>query len=158
MATVLPASLLPRGELLHGQRANLHAGGGRAGLDFIAVKQHARALGQQPQMAVHRVLVERNEHINFVAHAADGAVAGADGEESVAAADDGLIGVVGVEIESAPREDARENVARRGDALSGFSPDPDCKINFGHSSVWFIRRRRIVRYGLAMERMKDSST
>jgi len=37
MATVLPASLFVPGELLHGQRANLHPGGDRARLDFVAV-------------------------------------------------------------------------------------------------------------------------
>ena len=60
-----------------------------------------------------------------------GAVAGADGQESVAAADDGLVGVVGVEMEAAPRENAGENVSGGGDALAVLAADADCEINFG---------------------------
>ena len=56
----------------------------------------------------------------------------ADGQEGVSAANDGLVGVIGIEVEATPREDARKNVSRSGDTLTGFTADPDCKINFGH--------------------------
>ena len=53
--------------------------------------------------------------------------AGADGEEGVAAADDGLIGVVGVEVEAAAAEDPGEDVSGSGDALTGGSSDTDAE-------------------------------
>ena len=84
------------------------------------------------QMAIHRVLIERDEDVDLVAHVADRAVARANGQESVPAADDRLVGVVGVEMESAPRKDARENVAGGGDALAVLAANADCEINFVH--------------------------
>ena len=74
----------------------------------------------------------------LVAHAAHRAVAGADGQEGVAAADDGLVGVVGVEVEAAAREDARQNVPGAGDALAVFTADADCKINCSHNPIPFV--------------------
>src|SRR5581483_7981176 len=134
--TVLPASLLPVVNCFIG-RTQLHALGGGAGFDFVAVEQHTRAGLQQSKMAVHGVLVQRDEDIQFVAHVADGPIAGANGEERVPAAYEGLIGVVGVEIEPAPGEDARENVPGRCDTLSCLPADSDCKVNFGHRQLPF---------------------
>jgi len=82
--------------LFHRERANLHARGGRARLDLIAVEQNTRARAQKPEMAVHRVLVQGDQNIELVAHVPDGAIAGADGEERMAAADEGLVGVIRV--------------------------------------------------------------
>ena len=50
----------------------------------------------------------------------------------MAAADDGLVGVVGIYVQAAAREDAGKDVARAGDALAVFTADPDCKINDCH--------------------------
>src|SRR5690242_15731677 len=108
-------------------------------------------------MPVHGVLVERNQDVELVTHAADGAVAGANGQKRVSAADDGLIGVVGVQIEAAPREDACQNVARGGDALPRFAADPDCKIYSSHIQLCSCPSRalRLAINGAALERLSD---
>ena len=123
--------LIALGQLLHRHRAKLHSRGGLARLDFVVVVDHASASLQQTQVAIHRVLVERDEDVDLVAHAADRRVAGPNGEESVAAANDRLVGVVGVEVQAAPREDAGQNVSGGGDALTVLATDPDREIHFG---------------------------
>ena len=62
--------LVAPGQLLHRHRAELHALGGLAGFDPFVVVDGAGACLQQMQVAVHRVLIERNEHIDLVTHAA----------------------------------------------------------------------------------------
>src|SRR5688500_2637697 len=52
----------------------------------------------------------------------------------MAAANERLVSVISVQVQPAPREDARENVARRCDTLSGFAADANCKINCSHLS------------------------
>jgi hypothetical protein len=47
-------------------------------------------------MAIHRVLIKGNQYVELVAEAENRGVAGAKGEENVAAANDGLVGVVSV--------------------------------------------------------------
>ena len=61
-----------------------------------------------------------------------GPVAGANRQEGVAAANDRLVSVVGVEMQSAPRKDERENVASGSDPLAVLSANADCEINFVH--------------------------
>ena len=61
----------------------------------------------------------------MVAGVGDVVGAGADGEEGVAAADDGLVGVVGVEVQAAAAEDLGEDVAGSGDTLTGGASDTD---------------------------------
>src|SRR6202043_313902 len=86
------------GEFGDGDGAELDAGGGGAGVNLVGVVEAGSAGGEEAEVAVHRVLVEGNEEIEAVAHVGDGIGTGADGEEGVAAANDGLIGVVGVEV------------------------------------------------------------
>jgi hypothetical protein len=50
----------------------------------------------------------------------------------MAAADDRLVSVVGVEMQSAPRKDQRENVPSGSDPLAVLSANPDCEINLVH--------------------------
>jgi putative drug exporter of the RND superfamily len=59
------------------------------------------ASSKQAEMAIHGVLVERDEQVNAVTHIGDFFGTGPNGEKSVAAADNGLICVVGVEMEAA---------------------------------------------------------
>ena len=89
-------------------------------------------------MAVHRILVQRNQHVELVAHAADRAVAGADGQKRVPAANDGLVSVVGVDVQAAPREDAGENITGGGDALAVLAANANCKINCCHDQFPFL--------------------
>src|SRR5438132_14315390 len=82
-------------------------------------------------MAIHRVLIERDEHVDLVAHVAHGRIARANGQECMPTTDDRLIGVVSIEMEPAPREDAGENVPGGGDALAVLATNADCEIYFG---------------------------
>ena len=52
----------------------------------------------------------------------------------MSAPDNRLIGVVGVEMKPAARENAGENIAGRGDALAVLAADADCEIYF---RKWF---------------------
>ena len=79
-------------------------------------------------MTAHRVLVESQQQVQLVAVVAEFLIAHADREENVSAANDGLIGVVGVQVETAPDKHPGEDVAWRGDSLSGCSANRQCKI------------------------------
>ena len=83
-------------------------------------------------MPIHGILVERNQHVMLIAHAAHRPVTGANGEESMAAPNNGLIRVVGVEVETAPREDTRQNIPGAGDSLPVFATNPHCKVDRSH--------------------------
>jgi hypothetical protein len=50
----------------------------------------------------------------------------------MAAADDRLVSVVGINAQTPPGKNAGENVAGTGDALPVFSADANRKINCGH--------------------------
>jgi hypothetical protein len=52
----------------------------------------------------------------------------------VAAADDGLVGVVGVEMEAAATEDLGEDVSGSGDALTSGASDTDTE-GLSHGSL-----------------------
>ena len=57
-------------------------------------------------------------------------VANTDCEEDMSAADNGLVGVVRVEMQATPNNDSGENVAGRGNALSRCPPDSKGKNKF----------------------------
>src|SRR5213083_2021370 len=84
------------------------------------------------QVPIHGVLIERNKHVDLVAHVADRAVTRANCQESMAATDDRLVSVVGVEMQPAPRKDERENVPSGSDPLAVLTANTDCEINFVH--------------------------
>lgn len=121
-----------RRQLFDRKRAELHAVGRCSGLDLVAVVKYPRAALHQFQMAIHRVLIERHQNVELVAEAQDRLVAGPEGQKDMAAADDGLIGVVGVEVKSAPDEDGGQDISRRRDSLPGGAADADGKIDFAH--------------------------
>ena len=78
------------------KRAKLHAAGGSARLNRVRVINTRGARSEQLQVAIHGVLVQGNEQVHAVAHVGDLFGARSNRQESVAAADNGLIGVVGV--------------------------------------------------------------
>ncbi len=110
------------GQLGNRQRAQLDAVRRLAWLDGVSVVDTGAAAAQQAQVPVHRVLVQGDQQIDPVAHVGDFVRAGANGEKGVAAADDGLVGVVDVQVQPTAAEDFRENVARGGNALTGGAP------------------------------------
>ena len=69
-------------------------------------------------MAIHAVLVEGNEQVDAITHIGDLFRARTNREKCVAAANDRLIGVVGVEVQASTAEDFGEDISRRGHALS----------------------------------------
>ena len=131
-----------RRQLRQGKRAELHAFRGAFGLQLALIEEDRRAWAHPPHVAVHRVLVERNQHVQLVAHAAHGRLAGPDGQEGVPAPDDRLVGVVGVDVQPAPHEQLGENGAGRGHALAGRPADPDRKIALRHGRRRWAARPR----------------
>src|SRR5205807_9347724 len=110
--------LVALGYFLHRHGAELDAVGRVSGRDFIFVVNGARAALQQMQVPIHRVLIERNEDVNLVSHVADGSIAGANCQKGVAAANDRLVSVVGVEMQSGPSKDEREEIHSGRDPLT----------------------------------------
>src|SRR5919109_2686549 len=78
-------------------------------------------------MPVHGVLVERNEQVNPVAHIGDRLRPGANRQQRMSAANNGLIGVVGIQAEPPPAEDFGEDVTRRGHTLARRATNGDRK-------------------------------
>src|SRR5207244_7791939 len=82
------------------------------------------------QVPIHRVLIEGNEYIDLVPHGTGGPIARANRQKGMTATDDRLISVVGVEMQSAPRKDKRENVPCGSDPLAVLTANADCETNF----------------------------
>ncbi len=122
------------GELGDGEGAELDTVRGGAGVDGVGVVEAGSAGGEEREMAIGGVLIEGNEEVEAAVGGADVVLAGADGEEGMAAADDGLIGVVGVEMKAATAEDLGEDVSGSGDALTGGSSDTDTE-GLSHGSL-----------------------
>ena len=78
-------------------------------------------------MAIHGVLVQRDQQIEAVTHVSDFFWAGANGQKSVATSNDRLIGIVGIQMQAAAAEHLCEDVARGGNTLTGGASDTDSK-------------------------------
>ena len=76
-------------------------------------------------MTIHRVLVQGNQEIDPIAHVSDLIWTCSDGQERMSATNDGLISVVGVQVETATTEDFREDVAGCRHTLTGSASDSD---------------------------------
>ena len=85
-------------------------------------------------MPVHRVLVETEKQVYAVAVGEHLLIANADRQQDVSAADDRLIGVVRIEVQTTTAEHASEDVARRRDPLAGGSTDGDAEVE---TVSWF---------------------
>ena len=70
-----------------------------ARLDLVAVVKNGGARFHQAQVPVHRVLIERHHDVELIAEAEHRLVAGAEREKNVAAAHNGLVGVVSVQVQ-----------------------------------------------------------
>ena len=106
-------------------------------------------------MPVHRVLVETEQQVYAVAVGEHLFIANAQRQQDVSSADDRLIGVVRIEVQTTPAEHASEDVARRRNSLAGGPPDGDGEIetvrahgfslnDFGahvrRSTIWLRKR------------------
>src|SRR2546428_12242489 len=117
-----------------GKGAELHALGNGTRLDRVAVEQHGRARLHQPQVPIHRVLIQRQEHVELVAVTQDRLVTRTEGQKNVAATNDGLVGVVRIDVQPAADEDARQDVAGSGDTLARRAANADGKVDSLHAS------------------------
>src|SRR4030095_7273318 len=124
--------LVALGQLLHRHGAELDTARRFPGRDLLFVVNRACAALQKMQVPIHRILIERNEYIDLVTHAADGPIARANCQKGVTATDNRLVSVVGVEMHSAPRQDNRETVRSGSDPLAVLTANADCEINFVH--------------------------
>ena len=79
-------------------------------------------------MAVHGVLVQTEQEVQLVAVGEHLLVADAKGEEDVPTADDGLVGVVGAEVQPTTDDYASENVAGCGNTLASLTANAHCEI------------------------------
>src|SRR5207244_11895127 len=103
----------------------VHLTSTRTLFDLVTVVKHTRSSIHQTEMPVQGILVKWNQHTHFIAHAANRSVAGPDGQKRVAAPDNGLVGVISIEVQPAARKYACEDVTRAGDALTVFTADAD---------------------------------
>src|SRR5207249_11493978 len=117
-----------------GKRAELHAIGDDTRLDRVAVEEHRGARAHQPQVSIHGVLIQRDEHIDLVTLTENGLVTRAEGQEDVTAANDGLVRIVGIHVEPAADEDPRQNVAGSGNSLARRATNTNGKVDSAHSS------------------------
>src|SRR6185312_7407047 len=82
---------------------------------------------QQPQMAVHRVLVQGNQQIHVVAHVRHRIGAGAHGQKCMTSANNGLVSVVRVHMKATAAEYLAKNVPRRCHSLTGCASDANAE-------------------------------
>ena len=76
-------------------------------------------------MAIHRVLIEGNQNVELVTETENRGIAGAKREENVAAANDRLVRIVGVQVQSAAHEDSGQDITGCGDSLAGCASNCD---------------------------------
>src|SRR5438132_14383918 len=82
-------------------------------------------------MAIHRVLIEGNQNIELVPETENRGIAGAKREENVAAANDRLVRIIGVQVQPPAHEYPRQDIAGVGDSLAGPPTDSKGRFNFG---------------------------
>src|SRR5260370_7048710 len=113
------------GQLGNRQWAKLHAAARIALLDGVSVIDTSSAPREQSQVAVHAVLIERDQQVDPVTHVGDLFESGPNRQKSVAAANNRLVGVIGIQMQATAAEDFCENVARCGHPLSGPTSHTD---------------------------------
>ena len=116
------------GEFDHRHAAEMNAVLVLPGGDVVGVVHRVGAGAQMTQVARHGVLVQAEEQVDVVAMRKGFLLADPHGQQNVSAPDDGLIGVVGVEMESPANEHPGKDVAGRGNSLPGSTPDGDGKV------------------------------
>src|SRR5438552_3397705 len=117
-------------QLRNWKRAELYAVRRGAWFDRVSVVNAGSAIGEQAQVAIHGILVQRDQQIDPITHVGDFFRAGTNRQKSVATSNDRLICVVGIQVEPPAAEDFCENVARRRDTLAGGASDTNGKSLF----------------------------
>ena len=70
----------------------------RPGRYIVPVVDNPAPRPHQPQMPAHRILVQAKQHIQPIAMARQRPIRHPHRQKNMAAADDGLVGVVGIEM------------------------------------------------------------
>src|SRR5262249_1912993 len=83
-------------------------------------------------MAIHRVLIEGHQNVELVTESENRGITGAKREENVAAANDRLVRIIGVQMQSTTNKYPRQDIAGGGDSLACRTTDCNCEINFRH--------------------------
>ena len=117
-------------QLRNWKRAELHTVRGGAWFDRVSVVNAGSAIGEQAEVAIHGILVQRDQQIDAVTHVGDFFRAGTNSQKSVAAANNRLICVVSIQMQSPAAENLGEDVTRRGDTLAGGASDTNGKSLF----------------------------
>src|SRR6185503_13990285 len=120
-------------QILYREGTELHARSGFTRLDLVAVVKNSGARFHQSQVTTHGVLIERHHDVELVAEAEHRLITGAERKKDMAAAHDGLIGVISVQVQTSAHEDARQDIAGCRDALTRRAADCNREINFPHS-------------------------
>ena len=76
-------------------------------------------------MAIHRVLIEGHQNVELVTERENRGIAGAKREENVAAANDRLLRIIGIQVQSATNKDPRQYIAGGGDSLACCTANSD---------------------------------
>ena len=77
---------------------------------------------KQSEVTIHGVLIQRNQQVEAVTHIGNFLRASANREKRMAAANNRLVGVVGIQVQTTAAEDLCEDVARgRHSLTSGAS-------------------------------------
>ena len=105
-------------ELVYRKRAKLCAICMGTGFDRVCIVNNRGSRPHQTQVPVHRILVERNEQVDMITEARHFLNPGANGKKGVAATNDRLVGVVSIQVETAPGEDLGEDVSRCSHTLT----------------------------------------
>src|SRR4030095_13898638 len=124
-------------QLLHRKGTKLDAGSDLAGFDLVAVIENGRARLHQSEVPIHRVLIEGNQNVELVTESENRFIAGAKREENVAAANDRLVRIIGVQVQPAADEYSRQDIAGRGDSLTRCAADCNREIDFCHTESPF---------------------
>src|SRR6266545_760876 len=83
-------------------------------------------------MAIHRVLIEGNQNVELVTESENRFIARAKREENVAAANDRLVRIIGVQVQPSAHEDPRQDIPWRRDSLTRCAADCNREIDFCH--------------------------
>src|SRR3970040_872514 len=94
-------------------------------------------------MAIHRVLIQRNEDVKFVTETKSRLVAGSESQEDVASANDRLVGVVCVQVKATAGGYAGQNISGSRYPLTRSAADSNRKINLSHDYPPGNDRKRV---------------
>ncbi len=117
----------------HRNRAHLHPRRRTPRLDQVRVIQTRATRRQQPQVPLHRVLIQRDQQIDPLIRIRYPVHARSYRQKRMPTANDRLIRVIRIQMQPATAEYLRKNITRRRHTLPRRAPDPDTeRLPHGH--------------------------